>query len=124
MTDVNAEALKTKLHNAINNYMSLKRQGKTEAVSAIAGSVDVQPRQIYKWLNAESLPHNAENVMLALDTMMDDMKKFKTDIRAPLGTQAVMRLPFRVMIPRESLKVSQDDHGNVIVHGSLSVDLI
>ena len=122
MTDTRAEELKTKLHNAINKRMQLLKQGKTEAVSGIAAPLDVQPRQIYKWLNAESVPHNAENLILTLDTMMNDMEKFKSDIRSP--GPSTPSFPFRMTIPKQSLVFTKDDHGNILISGSMLLDLL
>ena len=124
MTEITAEALKDKLENAINTHMRKTGQGKTVAISAIAEPLNVQPRQIYKWLKAESFPHNATNLVLALDNIATDLEKYKSDIRAPGSISSEMKFPFRVVVERDTLKIARDDQGNVVIEGTLSMGLL
>lgn len=122
MTSTAAEGLKDKLNSAIQKRMETMRQDRTQAISAIAETVNVQPRAVYKWLEG-SLPHEIDSVMLNLDRMIDEMEKFKIDTRSPAITTN-MSFPFRISIPRHSVKITQDEQGNIILHGSMSVDLL
>lgn len=116
--DINSETLKDKLNAVIRKRMLTMKQGKTEAINAIAVPLDVQPRQIYKWLKEESFPYNAESIALTLDGMNSDVAS------VPALKPTSMNFPFRLTINKNTLKVTQDDYGNVIVNGSLSLDLL
>ena len=115
---------KEKLNEAIEKRMQALRQSKTEVIDSIAVPLNVKPRQIWKWLSSDTVfPQNARHLTLTLDTMINEAEKFKSDVRAP-ALPGNAKFPFKVVVPRETLKVSQDDRGNLVIHGSLSLDLL
>ena len=125
MTETVVIELKEKLNEAIKKRMLSLRQSKTEAVDDIAVPLKVQPRQVWKWLGDEDvIPQNAKDIVLALDTMINEMDKFKSDIRSPVAPVTHLSFQFRAVIQRENLKIIQDDQGNIVIHGPISVDLL
>lgn len=115
MNENNPETLKNKLHTAINKHMAIMKVGKTEAIKAISVPLDVKSRQLYKWLNAETYPHNADNLIATLDTLINDLENPKPS----------SSLTFRAIVPKGTIiKMSKDEQGNIIINGPISIDLL
>lgn len=123
MSEVTASTLKDKLKDTINKRMRLMKQKKTNAVTAIAKPLGINSRQIYKWLREESFPHNAANIVLSLDTMIDEMEKYKSDVQPPTVLPPAVTFPFKITIQKDSVKISKESNGDINIRGLLSLDL-
>ena len=116
MTTPTATQLKEKLNATIEKYMISSKERRTKAIQAIGQHLDVAPRQIYMWLKEESFPHYPQEVMDKLDSMPEK----RNDVSIIPQTM----FPFRIKIPKETMNVSRDQEGNIIVEGSLLIDLV
>jgi hypothetical protein len=121
-TETVVAELKSKLNEAIDKRMLFLKQSKTEAVDAIAVPLKVQPRQVWKWLSEDVSPQNATDIILTLDSMISEMDKGSK--MEPVAQSAPMSFPFQITIQKDTLKLSKDAHGNIVIRGLLSTDLI
>lgn len=116
MTTPTAMQLKEKLNTTIEKYMMFSKERRTKAIQVIGEHLDVAPRQIYMWLKEESFPHHPHEIMDKLDSMPEK----RNDVSVIPQTM----FPFRMKIPKETMNVSRDQEGNIIVEGSLLIDLL
>lgn len=123
MTDITAEALKEKLKTVIEARMKAMAEEKTASVKFIADRLEVKPRQIWRWLEGSTLPHGADKINLALNSIEGSMD-LKSDIRSPATQSKHANFPFKIRIPKETLEVTQDEFGDILIRGSLLVDLL
>ncbi len=113
--DTTANTFKEKLNTLIQNRMHNHNETKSVAIRALAEPFNVRSRQIWLWLGG-SFPKKMDHVMETLDRLLGDTK---TSVVTPLTRSA--SFPFRIIIPRKSLKVSRDEEGNFIIDGSLDL---
>ena len=113
--DTTADTFKKKLNTVIENRMHSHNETKTVAIGSIAGAFNVGSRQIWLWLDG-AFPKKMDHVMETLDRLLGETK---TSVVTPVTRSA--SFPFRIIIPRKSLKVSRDEEGNFIIDGSLDL---
>lgn len=121
---INSATLKDKLTLVISKYMFVMRQNKTQTIRAIASSLNLQPRQIYRFLKQQNFPPNAETLEMILDQMLEKLNAGVPISKEPVNeVRQTMSFPFCVVIPRRSLRLSQDANGDINLMGFLEVQL-
>lgn len=131
-SEATPDQLKEKLSVAINKHMLLVK-GRTKAIMAVSGPLEVLPRAIYSWLKKEDFPPNAANILVMLDDIIADfdrrISQRGTTIHIPIAPRiaqtdqpVAQTIPFQVTISKDSIKVTREN-GNLIVRGLFSVNL-
>lgn len=123
-----AEALKDKLETVIDKFIKVTRQRRTHAIKAIAKQLNVLPRQVYKWISMETYPSNAETIGIILDEIARDFENTKPPQQSQITPQPTISngasFQLQMKISKQTLKISQDANGNIIVNGYFSMNLL
>lgn len=111
---------KKTLEEAVEILTNVKRLEKTPSVNFIASSLRVKPRQVFRWLgNDAHAPHDLENKSKALTELIAQCKNGDF-ISSPKSSATI---PVTMIISKDSIKISQDKDGNIILNGLLSLKL-
>lgn len=114
-------SLKDKLTTLLDKWMLTTGQGKTESLQAIATPLGVKSRQLYKWLNDESTPHNAKNILVKVEALLANPEMGKTETSP--GQVAKTDFPFRIRVEKKALVVSKDPSGDFLIDGIFSIEI-
>ena len=120
------ETFKKTLEEALDILSSVKRLEKTSSVSLIASALHVKSRQVFRWLGDDAnAPHDLDTKYQALQQLIVDCKNegIGTSNHFPVPTKPIGMIPFQMKIVRDSINVSQDKDGSILINGMFSLNL-
>ena len=113
------EEFKKTLEKTIGILVTVKKLEKTSSVNFIAQALHVKPRQVFRWLgNNANAPHD-------LETKHEILQRLINDSTMPLipRVNKVVSFPFQMKIMKNSLKLTQDENGNITINGLFQLNL-